>query len=82
VGASRCQGVSVSLWPLFFICWTDRPDRNVVLAYKADQMNVTLEGIVQEKGEEIRAVMLEGQDRQRSYVNYAVKQESLESMYG
>lgn len=45
-------------------------------------MNATLEGIVQKRGEKIRAAMLEGQDRQRSYVNYAVKQESLESMYG
>lgn len=65
-----------------YMCWTDRPDRNVVLAYRTDQMNATLEGIVQERGEEIRAAMLEGQDRQRNYVNYAVKQESLEAMYG
>lgn len=62
--------------------WTDRSDRNVVLTYRTDQMNATLEGIVQERGEEIRAAMLEGQDRQRNYVNYAVKQESLEAMYG
>ncbi|KAK0738021.1 hypothetical protein B0T18DRAFT_333414 [Schizothecium vesticola] len=64
------------------MCWTDGSGINVVLAYKADQMNATLEGIVQKRGEEIRAAKLEGQDRQRSYVNYAVKQESLESMYG
>lgn len=64
------------------MCWTDRSDRNVVLTYRTDQMNATLEGIVQERGEEIRAAMLEGQDRQRNYVNYAVKQESLEAMYG
>lgn len=64
------------------MCWTDRSGRNVVLTYRTDQMNATLEGIVQERGEEIRAAMLEGQDRQRNYVNYAVKQESLEAMYG
>lgn len=64
------------------MCWTDRSGRNVVLTYRTDQMDATLEGIVQERGEEIRAAMLEGQDRQRNYVNYAVKQESLEAMYG
>ncbi|KAK1828710.1 hypothetical protein QBC39DRAFT_219318, partial [Podospora conica] len=65
--------------------WAHRGVRafpNVVLAYRAEEMNSTLEGIVQARGEEIRKAMLEGQDRQRSYVNYAVKQESLESMYG
>ena len=83
MGASGCQGVSVSSSSLFPSAGhTDRSGRNVVLAYKAEQMNATLEGIVRERGEEIRAAMLEGQDRQRNYVNYAVKQESLESMYG
>lgn len=72
----------MSLGLPYCVCWADRPNRNVVLAYRTDEMNTTLEGIVHKRGEEIRAAMLEGQDRQRSYVNYAVKQESLESMYG
>jgi hypothetical protein len=53
-----------------------------VLAYRADTINSTLEKTIKDWGEKLRAAMLEGQERQESYVNYAVKQESLNALYG
>lgn len=53
-----------------------------MLSYRGDAKNETLEGIVKEWGDKIRTAMLEGQERQESYVNYAVGQESLEALYG
>ncbi|KAK0644472.1 hypothetical protein B0T16DRAFT_378543 [Cercophora newfieldiana] len=65
--------------------WAHRHIRawpNVVLAYRAEEINPTLEKTVAEWGEKLRAAMLEGQEKQESYVNYAVKQESLKALYG
>jgi hypothetical protein len=56
--------------------------RNVVLAYKGDAKDDTLEGIVKEQGEKMREAMLEGQERQTTYVNYAMERESLQALYG
>lgn len=55
--------------------------RDVVLAYRADKIYSTLEKNIGKWGESLCAAMLEGQKRQESYVNYAVKQESLEALY-
>ncbi|KAK4452741.1 6-hydroxy-d-nicotine oxidase [Podospora aff. communis PSN243] len=55
---------------------------NAVLAYRAEKINSTLETTVKAWGEKLRAAMLEGQERQESYVNYAVEQESLNALYG
>ncbi|KAL1837471.1 hypothetical protein VTJ49DRAFT_3751 [Mycothermus thermophilus] len=70
VRSTAFPGRGIRAWP------------NVVLAYKGQFKNDTLEGIVKEQGEKMRTAMLEGQERQTTYVNYAMEQESLEALYG